>query len=148
MKKEESVLSVEQMKHLKDIGFEVPDETIFCYIPYDDYNDFTPLSYKLNLYDNASYNCNISGDIIKTLTLQEILHILPNIIYTENDEIYKKMCGYVRASIYYTIYYQGGAKDRLGNKTFIYKNELEACYNMLCYLVENKFLDYESVTHD
>ena len=122
MKIEELVLSIEQMMHLKELGLEVKD-TALCW--YDDCVNGTDTFFEEDL-----------KECVLTLTLREILELLPKSIIVENP-------GWDSETIFLEIDW---------SESFIsYDGEylthscethdlLNASYNMLCWVLENGYL--------
>ena len=134
----EQVLSIEQARHLQELGLDMSDAAL-CYEPYEDYNDFTSQQYKVNF--NRGFNSTIYGREVYAYTLQEILSKLP-----ETIKIDFRDCG--------TLYRKGILAfdcDRIGYQTssgaFIIglhfddkDNRLDTTYKLLCWVLENGYL--------
>lgn len=132
--KSKQVLSIDQMKHLRELGLDTSDASIcWCYA----------LSYKnakweLEIYEDVINQKRDSTfwEIIPTYTLHDILDKLPSYI-TYNDEEYQLQI--LPPCICY----------RYVNYTFDdldYKNNvdiLENAYNMLCWCIENGYIGKE-----
>lgn len=132
--KSKQVLSIDQMKHLRELGLDTSDASIcWCYA----------LSYKnakweLEIYEDVINQKRDSTfwEIISTYTLHDILDKLPSYI-TYNDEEYQLQI--LPPCICY----------RYVNYTFDdldYKNNvdiLENAYNMLCWCIENGYIGKE-----
>ncbi len=131
--KSKQVLSVEQMKHLQELGLDTSDGSMcWCYA----------LSYK-----NAKWELEIYEDVIdqkrdsnfwKTLptyTLQDILDKLPKRIETEDYEF--------ELYIYYhengvSVFCDDGDITQLA--FFSKPTLLESAYEMLCWCIENGYI--------
>ena len=125
MKIEEQVLSIEQMQHLMELGMKVED-TALCWWEYHT-DEFVVMP----------VNCVPEGLYYRTLTLQEILELLPKSIIVENP-------GWDSETIFLEIDW---------SESFIsYDGEylthscethdlLNASYNMLCWVLEHKYLN-------
>lgn len=131
--KSKYVLSVEQMKHLQELGLDTSDGSMcWCYA----------LSYK-----NAKWELEIYEDVINqkrdsnfwktlpTYTLQDILDKLPKRIETEDYEF--------ELYIYYhengvSVFYDDGDITQLA--FFSKPTLLESAYEMLCWCIENGYI--------
>ena len=132
MKIEELVLTVEQMNHLKELGLEFY-ETSLCWY----------LNFFSKKYDHVGINKRTKSDYLQekrdnlsspipTLTLQEILNLLPEEI---NDGTMGKSIE-INKIVYKSAYGSGG-----NDFTFKGKNLLEAAYEALSWLTEYKYLN-------
>lgn len=138
----DQVLSIDQMKHLKDLDIDTSEATLYwtrrchgCKI-----DDNSTGEWFLSLQKEFLAIGFTSYEVIPTFTLQELLNILPPRVYSKSYEIYS-----LRIDRYlddWEIYYKT-TEDSDGSKLFtpIYRNTLlEAAYEMLCYFAENNLL--------
>ena len=126
MKIEDLVLSIEQMQHLKELGIEVKD-TALCIIPRESW-----------------HKCYVPTEVIfpqdehiriPTLTLQEILEMLPKELYNKYMLVFfpdDAMCSCIQ--------YQTEHKDILHDEDFG-DTPLECAYRMLCWVAEHGYLN-------
>lgn len=132
--KSKYVLSVEQMKHLQELGLDTSDGSMcWCYA----------LSYKnakweLEIYEDVINEKRDSAfwEIIPTYTLQDILDKLPR--YINDFGVMYKMCVEPLFSGPWAISYQRGISE-----PFIFKvagNLLDVAYEMLCWCIENRYI--------
>jgi hypothetical protein len=135
--KSKYVLSVEQMKHLQELGLGTSDGSMcWCYA----------LSYK-----NAKWELEIYEDVIdqkrdsnfwKTLptyTLQDILDKLPTLIIISSD--FYKICIEPSCGYWDIYYYKSDATELISKKS---ENIIDAAYEMLCWCVENGYIGKEN----
>ena len=132
--KSKQVLSIDQMKHLRELGLDTSDASMcWCYA----------LSYK-----NAKWELEIYEDVINqkrdstfwkiipTYTLQDILDKLPPVIK-------KYFCLSIRVSEYkkmWHVEYEGAGCIL---SYFHLKNLIDAAYEMFCWCVENGYIGKE-----
>ncbi|MDD3038839.1 hypothetical protein [Bacteroides sp.] len=131
MRMTQQVLSIEQMRHLKDLGVDTSGASMawqsgVCMKDRDEWL----------LY--AYGNCNLSYRYVeKTFTLQDILELFPKLIVQNNsfldirpNIIYSGLCvSYVDVNSHETI------------EVFRSDNLLDAAYETLCWLAENDYLN-------
>ena len=140
MKIEDQVLSIEQMQHLKELGVEVKDTALAWFPPYKYDADGFP-SYLFRERDSYSVAFN-DGDeaAIPTLTLQEILEMLPKktIIKDEFNQDTEVLFRSNNQTIWYDELMVCG-----GMRPVIKKCEtlLETAYEMLCWCAEKGYLN-------
>ena len=140
MKIEEQVLTIEQMNHLKELGLEFY-ETSLCW-----YLNFFSLEYDhvgINKRTKSDYlqekRDNLSSPI-PTLTLQEILEMLPKKIEINSREYYL-FINYQDGEVSYAI-----AEDEMFYTNMfedIWPNTLQGVYNMLCWVIKQGYLKQE-----
>lgn len=121
------VLSVEQMKHLGKLGLKIKDTAFVWNI-----NRYTK-----NVKLSSTYINNQCS--VRTLTLQEILELLPSVII-KNDIEYHLDIDYAEGVVRYS--------HRNALALYIYMlqeiksdNSLKAAYEMLCWILENEYLN-------
>lgn len=135
--KSKQVLSVEQMKHLQELGLDTSDGSMcWCYA----------LSYK-----NAKWELEIYEDVIDqkrdsnfwetlpTYTLQDILDKLPTLIIISSD--FYKICIEPSCGYWDIYYYKSDATELISKKS---ENIIDAAYEMLCWCVENGYIGKEN----
>lgn len=123
--KTKQVLSVEQMKHLQELGLDTSDGSMcWCYA----------LSYKEDVINQKRDSA--FWEIIPTYTLQDILDKMPR--YINVFCITYKLCVEPLFAGPWAISYQRGISE-----PFIFKvagNLLDAAYEMLCWCIENGYI--------
>lgn len=129
MKIEDQVLSIEQMQHLKKLSVKVKD-TALCIIPRE-----------------SGHKCYVPTEVvfpqdedikIPTLTLQEILEMLPKKIEINSREYYL-FINYQDGEVSYAI-----SEDEMFFTIMFedtWPNTLQGAYNMLCWTAENGYLN-------
>ena len=129
------VLSIEQMLHLQELGIDTSNASASLYKPDMD------TEYMLMFGHLKKEELVGNEEDIPSYTLQDVLDALPNRIYDkgafylgcydimidEHDICYAKWCGSEIESTYVEI----EIKDNL----------IDAAYSMLCWCVENKFVE-------
>lgn len=132
------VLSIEQMKHLKELGVDTSRAKISYYATYEsEPNWYNTLRERDNIFDN---NC----PHIPTLTLQEMLEMMPESITSDNIlyhfELLKLGSSY---SMGYKciVYENNGEHNRIEYLILVWDKKILTCANeMLCWLAENKHI--------
>ena len=117
------VLSVEQMKHLGKLGLKIKDTAFVWNI-----NRYTK-----NVKLSSTYINNQCS--VRTLTLQEILELLPPMLFI-NKEIY-----YLKYDFCVKVLHYSTKDDSKCLKVFDYSSKKDAAYHALCYLLENGYLN-------
>lgn len=123
------VLSIEQIQHLKKLDIELKDTAFVWYKrPYMDGYEL-----RINYHRN-----NFHYDYIPTLTLQEILELLPKEIECDDKKFYLYI-NYQDGEVSYSI------SDVDMFFSLMYEdfkpNILQAAYNMLCWCAGNGYLN-------
>lgn len=124
------VLSIEQMKHLKELGLDTSDASMcWCYA----------LSYKnakweLEIYEDVINQKRDSAfwEIIPTYTLQDILGKLPCFIGNQVLTIQKL------ADSYTCLYIEPYTRSMINITES--KEPIDAAYDMLCWCIENGYV--------
>lgn len=124
------VLSIEQMKHLKELGLDTSDASMcWCYA----------LSYKnakweLEIYEDVINQKRDSAfwEIIPTYTLQDIINKLPCFIGDEVLTIQKL------ADSYTCLYMEPYTRSMINITES--KEPIDAAYDMLCWCIENGYV--------
>lgn len=138
----DQVLSIDQMRHLRDLNIDTSKASLYWVRRCHGYkiDDNSTGEWFLSLQKEFQVIGFMSYEAIPTFTLQDLLNILPSRIYSKSYEIYS-----LRIDRYldeWGVYY-GTTEDSDGSKlsTPIYGDTLlEAAYEMLCYLAENNLL--------
>ncbi|MCM1730915.1 hypothetical protein [Bacteroides uniformis] len=138
--KSEQVLSIEQMKHLQELGLDVSDESIYWVrrAHGSKIDDESKGKWGLSLQKDFIVYGFTSYEIIPTYTLQDILNQLPKCIEMEDYEF--------DLNIYYhengvSIFYDDGDVEQLA--FFSEPTILESAYKMLCWCIENGYIGKE-----
>ena len=133
--KSKLVLSVEQMKYLRELGLNTSDASM-CYCCF--YGNIEE-EWELEIYEDVINQKRDSTflDIVPTYTFQEIIDLLPKEIKTVTDTYYLTISTYDCDvwSIYYSMsdefdYYKEFKSDSL----------IDAAYEMLCWCIENGYI--------
>lgn len=133
--KSKLVLSVEQMKYLRELGLNTSDASM-CYCCF--YGNIEE-EWELEIYEDVINQKRDSTflDIVPTYTFQEIIELLPKEIKTVTDTYYLTISTYDCDiwSIYYSMsdefdYYKEFKSDSL----------IDAAYEMLCWCIENGYI--------
>ena len=138
---EDLVLSVDQMNHLKELGLNI-DESSHWWVSRSKDSKGNPIKVRkwFITLSNVKPRCSfIEWDIVPTLTLQEILEILPREI--EFNTLYGgKECATLNINwdnIKPCIWYEA---NEVNLSLYVNDSLLEASYEMLCWLLENGYL--------
>jgi hypothetical protein len=138
-------LSVKQMSHLRDLGVDTSKANLYwarrCHG--SKINDNSTGKWFLSLDKEFMTVGFTSYEVIPAFTLQDLLNIIPSRVFSKSNEVFSlRIERYIDG---WEVYY-GTTEDSDGSKLFtpIYRDTLlEAAYNMLCYLAENKLLEKE-----
>ena len=132
--KEEQVLSVEQMKHLQELGLDTSDASIY----------WARVSHGSRIYDKSKGKwfmslqkefqiCGFTSyETLPTYTLQDILNKLPESIQIYNLYIFKQV------DLWYFEYI-----DVIGNEMFHSERMpkmIDAAYYMLCWCIRKGYI--------
>ena len=131
--KSKQVLSIEQMKHLQELGLDTSDASM-CWCRAISHKSVT---WELEIYEyviNQKLDSNF-WETTPTYTLQDILDKLPKRIETEDYEF--------ELYIYYhengvSVFYDDGDITQLA--FFSKPTLLESAYEMLCWCIENGYV--------
>ena len=130
--KSKQVLDVQQMQHLQELGMKMDYDTLYRYVKFEDTDWLLKPFSDLNII-------GISCKYIPAYTLQDVLDALPK-------DISKDGCTW-SASLY--IDYENnriayGNTDRYGFEIYhevpICDNIIDAAYEMLCWVLTNKYI--------
>ena len=127
--KTKQVLSVEQMKHLKELGLDTSDGSM-CFEWNESDSDnmvVTSLDADTN-YDHCR----------TTYTLQDILDKLPTLIIISSD--FYKICIEPSCGYWDIYYYKSDATELISKKS---ENIIDVAYDMLCWCIENGYIKKE-----
>ena len=133
MKIEEQVLSIEQMKHLQELGVDTSDASM-CWVrakritgkQRNNVLDNEMGKWKLSLSKSIVHSVDWAVESVPTYTIGDIIEKLPIEIGTLNRGIVIQR-SYVGA---------GYIKDNLSPVSFSNSSLLESLYNLLCWLAE------------
>lgn len=138
----DQVLSIDHMKHLKDLDIDASEATLYwtrrchgCKIDDDSTGEWF-----LSLQKEFQVIGFISYEGIPTFTLQDLLNVIPPRVSSRSHEVFSLRIE--RCIDEWGVYY-GTTEDSDGSKLFapIYGDTLlEAVYETLCYLAENNLL--------
>ena len=129
--KSKQVLSVEQMKHLQEIGLELRNTSMLLW--YKQMLGKIPISdWELSVWRESLFS---EDHVYPAYTLQDILDKLPKPIETEDYEF--------ELYIYYhengvSVFYDDGDITQLA--FFSKPTLLESAYEMLCWCIENGYV--------
>ena len=134
--KSKYVLSVEQMKHLQELGLDTSDGSMcWCYAL--SYNN---AKWELEIYEDVINQKRDSAfwEIIPTYTLQDILDKLPTLIIISSD--FYKICIESSCGYWDIYYYKSDATELISKKS---ENIIDVAYDMLCWCIENGYVEKE-----
>lgn len=129
--KTEQVLSIEQMKHLQELGLDTSDASM-CLCCFRENIDE---EWELEIYEDVINQKRDSTfwEIIPTFTLQDIMQKLPPFINICMLHIYPA------ADLWYFVYMDSYTRTILSTK---YSPDImNAAYQMLCWVIENGHLE-------
>lgn len=138
------VLSIEQMKHLQELGLDTSDASmVLLYtddegeiIEWDDADEFPEKFMQLHdaetgNYDHSYRNC------YGVFTLQDILELLPKAI-SRNDLLFPLKIEYSTIKNVWAICYWN--HGTIQNSLYDSENLLDAAYEMLRWVLTNKYI--------
>lgn len=143
------VLDIEQMQHLKELGVDTSKASMV--LIYTDCNcdviEWDDVQYELShpepmemfkeLYDAETGNYDHSyRKYCGVFTLQDILDLLPEEIYTEENELATLEIHFPNDG-YWEFSYMGIHKCM---EFFLEENIIDAAYEMLCFCIENGYV--------
>lgn len=130
------VLDIQQMQHLKELGVDTSKASM-CHVKFDGENEFS------NLLPNNQelFEMLLVVKYIPSFTLQDILDLLPNVITAEPlIHTFSLFIDYQHKEIHYACVHKGGYTNL--NPVFaIQDNLIDAAYEMLCWCVENGYVE-------
>ncbi len=127
--KSKQVLSVEQMKHLKELGLDTSDGSM-CF----EWNESDADNMVVTSPD-ADTNYDYYHE---TYTLQDILDKLPTLIIISSD--FYKICIEPSCGYWDIYYYKSDATELISKKS---ENIIDVAYDMLCWCIENGYVEKE-----
>lgn len=139
---EKQVLSIEQMKHLQELGLDTSDASMhYQFLPTADaiINGTDEVEKEPSLFVSQP---NMEHKY-PTYTLQDIIELLPESIMDDKNEMYKgtKYWYYLTITPSWVVSYDEGKGFLEPIKCCISESLLEASYNMLCWVIENGYLE-------
>lgn len=140
MKLEDLALSIEQAKHLHELGLDMSDAALCWYQSIVD-EKWGVTSISDALRDTLKGNePHVTTNIIPTYTLQEVLDKLPQEIITYYTP-YSLYVDYQEMRISYSFVDREGMSSLEPTFGFTADTLLDAAYNMLCWVIENGYLE-------
>lgn len=127
--KSKQVLSVEQMKHLQELGLDTSDGSM-CF----EWNESDADNMVVTSPD-ADTNYDYYHE---TYTLQDILDKLPTLIIISSD--FYKICIEPSCGYWDIYYYKSDATELISKKS---ENIIDVAYDMLCWCIENGYVEKE-----
>ena len=126
MKIEEQVLSIEQMKHLQELGVDTSDASM-CWLKYTRTDGAVRYLIKVN---DISSHVMPTMEAFPTYSIGDLIEKLPKYYYAKENPI--EMCA-INGSGAFVVYY-----DNIAN-TYIMKGDTikDALYKLLCWIAEN-----------
>lgn len=140
MKLENLVLSIEQAKHLQELGLDMSDAAL-CWFQsiIDEKWSVTSITDGIRNVLNG-YEPYVSTNIIPTYTLGEVWDKLPQEITTYYTP-YSLYVDYQEMHISYSFVDREGMSSLDPKFGFTADTLLDAAYNMLCWVIENGYLE-------
>ena len=132
--KSKQVLDVQQMQHLQELGLELDYDTLYRYVKFEDTDWLLKPFSDLNII-------GISFKYIPAYTLQDVLDALPKEIkYKDKScwpciELTDEWIGYYYESIYFAHKYVYREVVKIDESL------IDASYRLLCWAIENKFVE-------
>lgn len=144
----DQVLSITQMQHLKELCVDTSKASMYWSLP-------LPSDYKTKL-NIVGINGNLEasekyGHSIGAFTLQDMLEMIPSSLYVQKDgEVLTQSDSYdnkayltlIKQRVGYTCEYKDVRHDMIIIQEYG-DTPVEAAYNILCWLAENKLLGKE-----
>ena len=97
MKIEDQILSIEQVQELQELGFDVEKHASMCWVAYTSDEEPYEKEYSLSILDEFCYE-SASLEPIPTLTIGDIIDVLPEKIKTYSRNADKEIYLYPRIS--------------------------------------------------
>ena len=134
----EHVLTIEQMKHLQELGVDTSKAKLCWYAIYETLpNWFNELRIRDKVFDDYY-------PFMPTFTLQDMLEIMPESITSDNMLYHFEL---LKLGSSYSIGYKGITDEYNGDCMMVNyhillwnKNLLTCAYEMVCWLAENKYI--------
>ena len=134
MKLEEQVLSIEQIKELQELGFDVNKYASMCWVAYTSDEEPYEKEYSLSILDEFCYE-SASLEPTPTMTIGDIIEVLPKAI-NDDGELYVLSIE-IRNNNYYKVAYN----DYLFcNYAYNSITLISALFDTLKWVIENKYL--------
>ncbi len=131
MRIEDQVLSIKQVQELQELGFDVKKYASMCWLAYT--SDIPPYEKEYNLSTHDIY-CYESSSLepIPTLSIGDIIEVLPNLINTERF-LYRLEIN--NSSVYYT--------DRIKNTGIYFYNKglVDNLFETLKWCIKEKHIE-------
>ena len=128
------VLDVQQMQHMQELGLELK-ETMLYWVVYEAGHENNFVTTKENAMEVIDESCGM----LPAYTLQDVLDALPESILKNDIQYWLSICR-VSISIWMISY-----SDDVDLTTNLHHEEYEslidAAYSMLCWAIENKFVE-------
>ena len=128
--KSKQVLDVQQMQHLQELGLELNYDTLYRYVKFEDTDWLLKPFSDLNII-GISFKC------IPAYTLQDVLDALPKMIYPFPVHKIGFELWIGSGKIFYANMFN--LEDVL--KVRYDKELIDAAYSLLCWAIENKFVE-------
>ena len=135
MKIKEQVLTIEQAKHLQELGLDMSDATHTWVSTFEYEFAVEPKTVWQISLSNQSNKCGIVNEIIPTYTLQEVLDKLPYDMTWDTWQWQIDHCGE-------NMEYNDG--DGYASHREVDGSLLDKAYKMLCWVLENGYLKEET----
>ncbi len=131
-------LNVEQMQHLKELGVDTSNANFYWHRTksLNNYEEWDEWKLYYGVLKLARGFTTINCEYVRTFTLQDILDLLPEEIYTEENEL-ATLKIYFPNDGYWEFSYMGLHKCM---EFFLEENLIDAAYEMLCWVIENGYL--------
>ena len=126
------ILDVHQMRHLQELGMKMDYDTLYRYVKFEDTDWLLKPFSDLNII-------GISCKYIPAYTLQDVLDALPESILKNDIQYWLSICR-VTISIW-MISYSDDVDLTTNLHHEIYKSLIDAAYSMLCWAIDNKFVE-------
>lgn len=143
---EQQVLSIEQMRHLQELGVDTSKASMYwnrIVRPSNKPNteDVVVLDWFVNTHKEVMHTPFDRLDVVPAFTLQDILDLLPEEIYTEENELATLKIHFPNDG-YWEFSYMGLHKCM---EFFLEENVLDAAYEMLCWCIEQGYVETKRV---
>lgn len=131
-------LNVEQMQHLKELGVDTSNANFYWHRTksFNNYEEWDEWKLHYGVLRLARGFTAINCEYVRTFTLQDILDLLPYKIVTNYLNIGKKSFS---GDILFYIEYSNFGGYEISH--FRNENLIDAAYEMLCWVIENGYLE-------
>lgn len=138
--KSEQVLSIEQMKHLQELGLDTSDASMYWarVLHGSRIDDKSKGKWFLSLQKEFQTCGFMSYETLPAYTLQDILDKLPTLIIISSD--FYKICIEPSCGYWDIYYYKSDATELISKKS---ENIIDVAYDMLCWCIENGYIKKE-----